>query len=396
MTRYIEYHLIQSFAPSNLNRDDTGAPKDAMFGGHRRARISSQCLKRAIRLYMKNHPFIEPQFLAVRTRKLVPRLAQELRDLDAGDGERRVSKALGVLGLAVTAEVNTEYLLFLGNEEVRRLAQAIRERWEELGKIVDVDDAKSTRAQDRASKKQKGKKAAGDEEVGLGELKEALRKALIPLLDGGKAVDIALFGRMLADCPELNKEAACQVAHAVSVHRVEREFDYYTAVDDLARGEETGAGMIGTIEFNAATYYRYAVIDWETLVQNLDSDQALAETAIAGFTDAIVRAIPTGKQNSFAAHNLPSFVGVVLRDCPVNLANAFEVPIWPRSDKSISRQAVEALANEESRMRKAYGFDQHVWACLDLTGGWQTANGPGEAQETLEGLACWLQEKLKG
>jgi len=391
MTRYIEYHVIQSFAPSNLNRDDTGAPKDAMFGGHRRARISSQCLKRAIRLYMKEHSFVEPQFLAVRTRKLVPRLLEELGDLGEVEAQHRVTRALNALGLGVTRDGNTEYLLFLGDEEVRRLARAIREHWDELGKLAEREGQEASQDEDPASQKQRVRRARGEKGAGFTKLKEDLRS----LLDGGKAVDIALFGRMLADRPELNMEAACQVAHAISVHRVEREFDYYTAVDDLAREEETGAGMIGEIEFNAATYYRYAVIDWETLIHNLQGDRELAQKAVVGFTKALVRALPTGKQNSFAAHNLPSFVGVALRDCPVNLANAFEAPIWPHSDEPISLLAVRALAKLENDLRKAYGFEQHEWAYLDLTGGWEAQGGPGDRRETLDELAYWVQEKLK-
>ncbi|MEN1450714.1 type I-E CRISPR-associated protein Cas7/Cse4/CasC, partial [Pseudomonas aeruginosa] len=141
------------------------------------------------------------------------------------------------------------------------------------------------------------------------------------LLDGGKAVDVALFGRMLADLPEVNQDAACQVAHAISTHRVEREFDYFTAVDDRGGPDESGAGMIGQVEFNSATLYRYAVVDLRKLLGNLQNDGELVLSALEAFTQAMVRAIPSGKQNTFAAHNLPAFVGVCLRHAgPLNLA----------------------------------------------------------------------------
>src|SRR5690606_16261656 len=145
------------------------------------------------------------------------------------------------------------------------------------------------------------------------------------------------FGRMLADLPEVNQDAACQVAHALSTHRVEREFDYFTAVDDKGGADETGAGMIGQVEFNSATFYRYAVIDAHKLLSNLQQDRDLTLAAVHAFTQAIARAIPTGKQNTFAAHNPPSFIGVTCRHSgPINLANAYEKPISAKYDKPIT------------------------------------------------------------
>src|SRR5690606_30773078 len=152
-------------------------------------------------------------------------------------------------------------------------------------------------------------------------------------LDGGRAVDLALFGRMLADLPDRNVDAACQVAHAISTHRVSAEFDYYTAVDDLKPDDTSGADMIGTVEFNSACYYRYANIDLRQLVKNLkgeaeEVDAELAEAAVRAFLIASRDAIPTGKQNSFAARNAPSFFLAVVRDRGAwSLANAFVAPV---------------------------------------------------------------------
>lgn len=205
---------------------------------------------------------------------------------------------------------------------------------------------------------------------------------------------VALFGRMLADLPEANQHAACQVAHALSTHRVEREFDYFTAVDDEGGADETGAGMIGNIEFNAATFYRYAVIDVDKLIENLQGDSALAMQGLTAFADGMVRAVPTGKQNSFAAHNAPSFVGVVLRHgAPFNLCNAFEKPVSPRPDQAITALSVAALAKHEQRLAKFYGDSRDRWAVLDDTGAWP--DSMGASKDSLVDLLTWLGDAVR-
>jgi CRISPR system Cascade subunit CasC len=213
------------------------------------------------------------------------------------------------------------------------------------------------------------------------------------LLDGRKAVDVALFGRMLADLPEVNRDAACQVAHAISTHKVDREFDYFTAVDDMGEADETGAGMIGQVEFNSATYYRYAVIDAGKLLENLQGDRELTLAAIEAFTKAIARAIPSGKQNSFAAHNPPSFVGVALRQgSPFNLANAFEKPVWAKADRELTAMSVERLAAHDSQVTAFYGIGKEFWGYLDMTGAWPSTKG--ETQTSLEALAGWVRQQV--
>jgi CRISPR system Cascade subunit CasC len=153
---------------------------------------------------------------------------------------------------------------------------------------------------------------------------EEIKKELNRLLNGGMAVDLALFGRMLADLPNKNIDAACQVAHALSTNKVSMEFDFFTAVDDLSPEEETGAGMMGTVEFNSACFYRYANIDLKQLTGNLAGDSELAQKAVEAFLRAAVATIPTGKQNSMAAQNPPSLVFAVVRDKGLwSLANAF-------------------------------------------------------------------------
>lgn len=370
MSLFIELHLIQNFAPSNLNRDDTGAPKDAIFGGQRRARVSSQCFKRSIRLAAAELGTIPTEFGSVRTKKLKELLQQRLTEVGRPEAGPQIETALAAAGLKVKEDGKTEYLLFLGQGEIEGLSGLIHEHWELLGAPA-TDDTKKTKKQAKAS--------APPEVV----------KAAKAVLDGQKAVDVALFGRMLADLPEVNQYAACQVAHAISTHRVEREFDYFTAVDDKGDVDETGAGMIGQVEFNSATFYRYAVIDPRKLVENLKGDRELALTGIGAFTEAMARAIPTGKQNSFAAHNPPSFIGVAIRHAsPFNLANAFEKPVWPRQDRELTSLSVEKLAAHDDAIATAFSDGKDAWGYLDLTGAWPASKG--EAQKTLSDLTDWV------
>jgi len=174
---------------------------------------------------------------------------------------------------------------------------------------------------------------------------------------------------------------------------VEREFDYFTAVDDKGDADETGAGMIGQLEFDSATFYRYAVIDANKLLANLKQDKDLALSAIKAFTQAIARAIPTGKQNTFAAHNPPSFVGIVLRSGePLSLANAFEKPVAPQFDKPLTSLSVEVMAAYEKKLADVYGDRADTWSYLDLTGSWPKETG--KAQENLNALSAWVKNAV--
>ena len=371
MGLFIELHLIQNFAPSNLNRDDTGAPKDAIFGGQRRARVSSQCFKRAIRLAVGEHELLPQAHLGIRTKKLRSLLLERLKEHDPAEASAKIEVALAAAGLKLKDDGKTEYLLFLGENEVSGFAELIHQHWGELA--VGNGDKKS----------KKDAKANIPPEI---------VKRAKSILDGGKAVDVALFGRMLADLPAVNQDAACQVAHAISTHRVEREFDYFTAVDDFGDPDESGAGMIGQVEFNSATLYRYAVIDARKLLANLQGDRELTLSAIEAFVHAMVRAIPSGKQNSFAAHNAPEFVGICLRhDAPLSLANAFEKAVSPRQNEALTAQSVAKLADYESKLASVYAAPNDEWACLDLTAHWPT--GKGETLPTLAALAQWARDK---
>lgn len=315
---FVELHMLQNFVPSNLNRDDMGSPKECDFGGVRRARISSQCLKRAIRL--------EPIFAettripnGVRTKRLVETIR------DRFPAEQR-EQAVGFIEAVVTtflskmdgkAKEKTAVLLYLSEREQEAIRQRVAADWQILASAKDAKTVAVQIGSDLA-KQFKGRSSAAD---------------------------IALFGRMLAENPELNIDAACQVAHAISTHRAEFDWDFYTAVDDLKPDETEGAGMMGYSGLTSACFYRYARIDWEQLVNNLGGDTTLAARAVEGFLRAAYQSVPSGKKSSTAPNNLPSLAFAVVRSggAGVSLANAFEKPIRERQESGLVKPSIEQL-----------------------------------------------------
>lgn len=358
MKTLIEIHALQNFAPSNLNRDDSGAPKDAFFGGTRRARISSQCLKRAVRGYFdqkKDEGFFNSDDFGVRTKRVCQAIVDLLK------GKRESSEVLAKAEVALSyvklkAEGGkTQYLLFLGQKEIGALAETINKYWDQ---IVPIKEEVGENGKKKGNKKK---------EAGGGAPKE-VQDQIDAIFNGGKAVDVALFGRMLADMPEKNQDAACQVAHAISTHSVEREFDFYTAVDDLKPEDSSGADMMGTVEFNSACFYRYAMVDLGKLVENLQGDKELATRGLRAFLEGFVVAEPTGKQNTFAAHNPPEFVVVSVRrnTAPRNLANAFETALYARKGESITGKSAEKFVEKTKALRTVYGGEE-ITFILNLT-----------------------------
>ncbi len=359
MKTLIEIHALQNFAPSNLNRDDTGAPKDAWFGGSRRARLSSQCQKRAVRQHFKGlveNGALASGDLAHRTKRILERITKSLvaKGHSEAEADEKTRQALAAMELSIKDDGKSEYLVFLGEREISSIADIIHEKWKSISPTTPspVEGKKAGKAKKQAAQ------GAHPE----------LKKALDKVFNGGKAVDVALFGRMLADMPEKNQHAACQVAHAISTHAVEREFDFYTAVDDLKPEDTSGADMMGTVEFNSACFYRYAVVDWEQLKSNLQSDAELAEKGLKAFLEGFVVAEPTGKQNTFAAHNQPEFVAVSIRrnTAPSNLANAFEMALRARKDESLTRVSAEKLVDKSKKLRAVYGGDGQTFV-MNLT-----------------------------
>ena len=358
----IELHLLQSVPPANLNRDDTGAPKDAEFGGHRRARLSSQSLKRAIRTSDVFRRIVSEN-VGIRTRRAVPYLVRVLTEDHSVD--ERTARTLA--GAAVTSLLasgldekdQTSVLYYAAHGELRDLARRLADADldAETSALHGAQDDLPTEEGAKPSKEQK--KAVDDADKALGKAVAPVVKTFVKEHKGKtSASDIALFGRMLAEEPQLNLEAACQVAHALSVDRVAPQFDYFTAVDDLkstAEADDAGAGMIGTTGFNAACYYRYAVIDADALAQNLDGDRGAARDTVRAFLTAAVTALPSGKQNSFAAQVRPELAMAVVRHdrMPLSLVNAFADPVRTNG-RSMAYHAAEKLAGHWAEMEAMY------------------------------------------
>jgi CRISPR system Cascade subunit CasC len=341
----IELHLIQNFAPSCLNRDDANMPKDCEFGGVRRARISSQCIKKAARDYFRETGSAE---VGVRTSLLKAELIRRLRDKPANQAPPVADFFVRTFYSKPhnTKPDQTAVLLFVPEAEIQEALACLEEYWGNMVEVAATDPKPDDNlAKQKASKVVKLDKTIADEIV------ERLNKARL-------SADIALFGRMLAEHADNNTDAAVQVAHAISTHRVDMDFDFFTAMDDLQPQAEPGAGMMGETGFNSACFYRYALIDRDQLIKNLQDDKISADKVIQAFIEAFVRAIPTGKQNSFAAHNPPDFGMIIVRKngFPCSLANAFTQPIHLRSghDEDLTGLSIEALCNFHPQIKSVY------------------------------------------
>ena len=335
----IQIHMLQNYAPSNLNRDDSGSPKSAVFGGYQRGRISSQCLKRSIR---RSDTFAEAfkanNLLASRTKRLPQLISDTLKGMNADDQVRKaIVGRVPEIGQESTKrekatldpeKEETRQLIFIGSGEVQKITEKLLAKYEEVG-----------------SKKWESLKIEDiTKELG----------ASLPL-----SVDIAMFGRMTTSAAFEDVQAAVQVAHALSTNRIVAEYDYFTAIDDLKpRSEDAGAGMIGDIEFNSSTYYKYFNIHWDQLVDNLGGDAEVAAQAISALIEAAAMAQPSGKQNSFAAQNLPDFVMVEISDknIPVSYANAFLKPA-DNFNGTLMQNSIKKLDEYAADLRTAYGLN---------------------------------------
>lgn len=326
MSKFLEVHVIQNLPPSNVNRDDTGAPKAAIYGGVNRLRVSSQAWKRATREEFASR--IQEPLRATRTKRVTRMLAdrivarQAMSEEQAGELAQKVLAAAGVKVAAprvakgqsvAAADHEAEALFFISNQQLGRLAELA---------------------------------VQGDGEVD--------KKAAKAAIDQEHGAEIALFGRMVASSPDLTVDAAVQVAHAISTHAVDPQGDFYTAVDDAKpHDDDSGAGMMGTIEFASATLYRYAAIALDQLLENLGDGQVAAETA-AEFVRGFALSIPSGKKNSFAADTLPSLVLVTVRDGrPVNLVGAFEKPVRT-SDEGYVAASTQRLVDQVAALESTF------------------------------------------
>ena len=302
---YVDIHVIQTVPAANINRDDTGSPKKAIYGGVTRARVSSQSWKRAMRMQFNQESQDEA---GIRTKELPALLVKGLKTADStlsdDDATAKMHDVLDAAGIKVTKDGQTGALFLISKGQIEKIA----------------------------------KYALANEELD--------KKALKKVFNGEQSLDLALFGRMVADNPELNVEATAQVAHAISTHEIVPEFDYFTALDDLQPEDNAGAAMLGTIEYNSSTLYRYANLNFAELSADLGT-----ETAVQGalsYIKSFLVSMPTGKQNTFANKTLPNYVIVTLRDdTPVNLVSAFEDPV--KSNNGYVEPSIKRLEQEYQR-----------------------------------------------
>ena len=324
---YVDLHVLQTVPPCCVNRDDTGSPKTAQYGGVTRARVSSQAWKHAMRL-MFNDMF-RAEDMGKRTKKIVSMVADEIAKLDpTADSESLAIKALENAGLKIKSpDKGTDALFFLSTAQAKALAELI------LANSAD-------------------------------------KKAYKAALKGTPSFDMALFGRMVADDPSLNYDAAAQVAHSISTHAVHNEYDYYTAVDDCSEDNQAGASHIGVAEFSSSTLYRYATVNVRELLQSAGSDTA---KVIRCFAEAFICSMPTGKQNSYANRTYPDAVYITIRkDQPVNLVGAFEKTVQggengyvDESVKRLTEYASKIYTRFSCSPEKSFGMGDGIECIAD-------------------------------
>lgn len=300
MTTFVQFHLLTSLGPSNPNRDDQGRPKQAMVGGVPRLRMSSQSVKRALRessffqLELDGH-------IGTRTKQLHERLREHLlrkgvSDKVAGDAATQVA---GIFGKLETMKEKD------GRETVKATTLA----------FISPNEWKL--AEDLAEKAAAGEALPKDKE---------LKKLVLRRADG--AIDIAMFGRMLADDADFNRDAAVQVAHAITTHAAQAEEDWYSAVDDLNKAEDTGAGHLGETAFGSGIYYQYVCVNCDLLIENLGGDRDLAARGIEALARALPQTAPAGKQNSFAHRPMAFYIRAEAGPrAPRDLSGAFFTPV---------------------------------------------------------------------
>ena len=358
MSRFIQIHALTVYAPSNLNRDDTGRPKTAKFGGAERLRISSQALKRAIR---KSDAFQNKlgNHLGERTARAGDWFREALvkAEIEAEKATAIAKTLSALIGTPDTTkpdpQVRNKELFFMAPEERAAFSTmalniandpALAEELASAGGAVEEDE--SEEGDDEGAKKKGKKKGLSKKRV------SELREKVLVTVD--TAADIAMFGRMVAAAPAFNREAVVQVAHAITTHKVEVEDDFYTAVDDLkTASEDAGASFIGELGFGSGVFYIYACVDRALLEENLGSDKALAEAAIAALVEGLATSSPTGKQASFASRSRASYLRIEKgSQQPRQLSAAFLRPVRGDDLLAISIAEMDKLAE---RMNKAYG-----------------------------------------
>lgn len=349
---FLDIHAIQTVPPANINRDDTGSPKTAQYGGVTRARVSSQSWKRAIRKYFNENGDLGN--VGIRSLEIVKYVANKIVEKDSSisieEAMLMAEKTINTAKIS-TKEQKAKALFFLSDKQAEKLAQA------SIDKVTD-------------------------------------KKQLESILNDDISIDIALFGRMVADNTMLNEDASSQVAHAISTHAIQSEFDFFTAVDDLAPEDNAGAGMLGTVEYNSSTLYRYSNIALHDFYRQLaDKEETINATKL--FVKSFVESMPTGKINTFANQTLPQAVVVSLRaDRPLNMVSAFEEPI--KSDDGYIDKSIEKLFSEYTKYDKI--LDKPIFTAYLILGNTEVNEiGKSEASlnDLLEDLGAQIEKNIE-
>lgn len=340
---YVDFHILQTVPPSCVNRDDTGSPKTAIYGGSVRSRVSSQAWKHAMRQYF--HDIFTEEEIGKRTKHIVKMVSDEILLLDSNaDAEKMAVHALKEAGLKINdKKKQSEALFFMSNAQARALA------------ALEIEGCKE-------------------------------KKLYKEVIKSEPSYDMVLFGRMVATDPSLNYDAASQVAHSISTHAVRTEYDYFTAVDDCAPEDNAGAGHLGTTEFNSSTLYRYATVNVCELAKHLKNDTA---KVVRGFAEAFIFSMPDGKQNTFANRTLPDIVYVTVRkDQPLNLCGAFEEPV--RSNNGYVKESAKRLIDHANNMYNEYVSEPVIKLGVGslLSGEAET----GSVVQLLDTLEKWIND----
>jgi len=338
MTTFLQFHMLTVYGPSNPNRDDQGRPKQAMVGGVPRLRLSSQSVKRALResaffaLDLDGH-------MGVRTKRLFERLKEKLAadGVASDDAHKAAEQVAAIFGKLETPKKDAPEAIV-----ATTLAFVSPEEWK--------------LAEDLAARIVTGEDLPKDKD---------LKKLVLRQADG--AVDIAMFGRMLADDPDFNRDAAVQVGHAITTHRSLAEEDWYSAVDDLNKAGDTGAGHLGEHAFGSGIYYQYVNVNVDLLVQNLGGDRALAARGLEALARALAYATPTGKQNSHAHRPRAAYIRAERGSQPPrDLTGAFFKPV---EGKNLLEESVRELEGTAAKIDCAYGKSFDDLAVLNVDRG---------------------------
>lgn len=340
MTTFVQFHLLTSYGPSNPNRDDQGRPKQALVGGVPRLRMSSQSVKRALRessffaLDLQGHIGTRTKLLQGELRERLSR--KGIADKVAAEAATQVAGIFGKLDVAKEKDggetVKATTLAFISPQEWQ-LAEELAER-AAAGEALPKD--------------------------------KDLKKLVLRRADG--AVDIAMFGRMLADDADFNRDAAVQVAHAITTHAAQAEEDWYSAVDDLNKAEDTGAGHLGETAFGSGIYYQYVCVNCDLLVENLGGDRELAARGIEALARALPQTSPAGKQNSFAHRPMAFYVRAEAgKRAPRDLSGAFFTPVDRKlrvlGANDLQQGSVKALEKTSEQIDCCYYDGQAEASC---------------------------------